>query len=74
MNNVISNLLHKTALHYLPIEQLEVNPNQPRPELKAPNKVNKVRTLTGLAESIKQYGILQPLRVCAIDARRFCII
>jgi len=53
MSNVISNLLHKTALHYLPIKQLEVDPEQPGCELKAPNKVNKVRTLTGLAESIK---------------------
>ena len=62
------------ALHYLPIEQLEVDPEQPRRELEAPDEVNEARTLAGLAESIKQYGILQPLRVCALDAHRFRII
>ncbi|MDP2098395.1 MAG: ParB/RepB/Spo0J family partition protein [Coriobacteriia bacterium] len=66
--------IQQPALHYLPIEQLEVDPEQPRRELEAPDEVNEARTLAGLAESIRQYGILQPLRVCAIDAHRFRII
>ncbi len=74
MNNVINTLLHKPTLHYVPISQIEVDPNQPRRELEAPDEVNEARTLAGLAESIKQYGILQPLRVCAVDAQRFRII
>ena len=64
----------KPTLQYLPIEQIEVDHEQPRRELEAPDEVNEARTLAGLAESIKQYGILQPIRVCLVDVGRFRII
>ncbi|MEI6414808.1 MAG: ParB/RepB/Spo0J family partition protein [Pseudomonadota bacterium] len=61
-------------LHFLPISQIEPDPNQPRREMEAPDEMNEARTLAGLSESIRQYGILQPLRVRALDKHRFCII
>ena len=66
--------MNKPTLQYIPLSQIEPDPNQPRRELESPDEVNEARTLAGLAESIMQYGILQPIRVRALDSKRFCII
>jgi ParB family chromosome partitioning protein len=61
-------------LQYVPITQIEVDPNQPRREMEAPDEVNEARTLEGLASSIRQYGILQPIRVRQLGLERYQII
>lgn len=49
------------------VEVLEPNPSQPRQHFDA-------QALAGLADSIKQYGILQPLVVTPLKADRYAII
>lgn len=62
------------TLQHIAIDLIEPDPDQPRRELEAPDTLTEARTLAGLSESIKQYGILQPLRVYALDSHRFRII
>ena len=66
--------MSRETLRYLPVGEIETDLNQPRREMEAPDEVNEARTLAGLAESIRQYGILQPIRVRALDKHRFRII
>ena len=50
----------KNIIHDIPIESIMPNPNQPRKEFDE-------RTLYGLAQSIRDYGIIQPLSVRVIE-------
>ena len=50
----------KNIIHDIPIESIAPNPNQPRKEFDE-------RTLYGLAQSIRDYGIIQPLSVRMIE-------
>lgn len=63
-----------TELHTLPITHIEPDPEQPRYELESPDEVHEARTLEGLAASIRQYGVLQPIRVKALPDQRYRII
>ena len=47
----------------IPRQQLQIDPDQPRQELEGLPTDTEFRTLQGLADSIRQVGILQPLRV-----------
>ena len=47
----------------IPRQQLQIDPDQPRQELEGLPTDPEFRTLQGLADSIRQVGILQPLRV-----------
>jgi len=49
----------------LPLAQIEPDPNQPRHELESPDDpgLTEARTLQGLANSIREFGLLQPIRV-----------
>ncbi len=51
------------TLLQIPLQELQVDPNQPRRELESIHSDTEFRTLQGLAESITRIGILQPLRV-----------
>lgn len=66
--------LEHHSLVYVPIRQIEVDPDQPRREMESPDELNEARTLAGLAASIRQYGILQPIRVRQIGQERYRII
>ena len=53
----------------LPLAFLSPDPNQPRRELENDSAgVTEAHTLQGLANSIREVGILQPIRVRAVDA------
>ena len=52
----------------LPLALLSPDPNQPRRELENDSAgVTEAHTLQGLANSIREVGILQPIRVRAVD-------
>lgn len=58
----------KSALvNEIPIAQIEVNPYQPRTEFDE-------EALKELSESIRQYGIIQPITVRKIDENRYQLI
>ena len=50
----------KNIIHDIPVDNIAPNPNQPRKEFDE-------RTLYGLAQSIRDYGIIQPLSVRVIE-------
>jgi ParB/RepB/Spo0J family partition protein len=53
----------------LPLASLSPDPHQPRRELENDSAgVTEAHTLQGLANSIREVGILQPIRVRAVDA------
>jgi ParB family chromosome partitioning protein len=53
----------------LPLALLSPDPHQPRHELESDNRsVTEAATLQGLANSIREVGILQPIRVHAVAA------
>jgi ParB family chromosome partitioning protein len=53
----------------LPLDSLSPDPHQPRRELENDSAgVTEAHTLQGLANSIREVGILQPIRVRAVDA------
>lgn len=56
-----------TQSNIIPIEQIEVNPNQPRQDFDED-------ALKELASSIKMHGIIQPLTVSRITANRYRLI
>lgn len=56
-----------TKFNLIPIEEIEVNPYQPRTEF-------KTEALQELAESIKVQGIIQPLTVRQLDESTFQLI
>lgn len=53
----------------LPLNQIEADPMQPRHELESVDDptMTEARTLRGLAQSIAEFGILQPIRVRRVD-------
>jgi ParB/RepB/Spo0J family partition protein len=54
----------------LPLDALQPDPNQPRREMESENRnVTEAHTLQGLANSIREVGILQPIRVRSIDTQ-----
>lgn len=53
----------------LPLALLSPDPHQPRTELESDNpSVTEASTLQGLANSIREVGILQPIRVHAVES------
>ena len=53
----------------LPVALLLPDPHQPRTELESDNpSVTEAATLQGLANSIQEVGMLQPIRVHAVDS------
>ena len=62
----------------LPLDQIEADPLQPRHELESVDDptMTEARTLRGLAQSIAEFGILQPIRVRRVsndDGERYRI-
>lgn len=55
-------------LRVLPIDTLYPDEAQPRRELEGTDTTSEFRTLDGLAQSIRERGILQPLRVMALPS------
>ena len=53
-------------LRLLPINELYPDESQPRRELNGSDTTSEFRTIDGLAQSIRERGILQPLRVMAL--------
>lgn len=53
----------------LPLSQIEPDPLQPRHELESVDDpaLTEARTLQGLAQSIREFGILQPIRVRSVS-------
>jgi ParB/RepB/Spo0J family partition protein len=53
----------------LPLAQIEPDPLQPRHELESVDDpaLTEARTLQGLAQSIREFGILQPIRVRSVS-------
>ena len=53
----------------LPLDQIEADPLQPRHELESVDDptMTEARTLQGLAQSIREFGMLQPIRVRRVD-------
>ena len=63
----------------LPLDQIEADPLQPRHELESVDDptMTEARTLRGLAQSIAEFGILQPIRVRRVsddDGERYRIV
>jgi ParB family chromosome partitioning protein len=63
----------------LPLSQIEPDPLQPRHELESVDDpaLTEARTLQGLAQSIREFGILQPIRVRRLsdaESERYCIV
>lgn len=63
----------------LPLTQIEPDPLQPRVEMESVNDstVTEARTLQGLAQSIREFGVLQPIRVRRLPdtpEARYCIV
>lgn len=63
----------------LPLDQIEADPMQPRHELESVDDptMTEARTLRGLAQSIAEFGILQPIRVRRVsddDGERYRIV
>ena len=56
-----------TASNIVPVEQIEVNPNQPRQDFDE-------TALKELAASIKIHGIIQPLTVSRIAGNRYRLV
>lgn len=56
----------QTDLRLLPLDALHPDESQPRTELEGRDTASEFRTLEGLAQSILERGILQPLRVMAL--------
>ena len=54
------NSINKSMIYDIPVKNIAPNPNQPRKEFDE-------RALYGLAQSIKDYGIIQPLSVRLFD-------
>ena len=52
-------------IHMLPADRITANPNQPRKQFDD-------ESIIGLADSIRQYGILQPLTVRRLEAEDTC--
>ena len=50
----------QSAVILIPVEQIIPNPNQPR-------KTFKDESLTELAESIRTFGVIQPIQVRKVD-------
>lgn len=74
MSDIHNDNMTTLSIQYLPLTQIEPDPHQPRREMEAPDEMNEARTLAGLADSIRQYGLLQPIRVRAIGEQRYRII
>jgi ParB family chromosome partitioning protein len=53
-------------LRLLPIDELHPDESQPRRELNGSDTTSEFRTIDGLAQSIRERGILQPLRVMSL--------
>lgn len=53
-------------LRLLAIDELHPHDSQPRRELSGSDTTSEFRTIDGLAQSIRERGILQPLRVIAL--------
>ena len=63
----------------LPLDQIEADPLQPRHELESVDDptMTEARTLRGLAQSIAEFGMLQPIRVRRVsddDGERYRIV
>jgi ParB/RepB/Spo0J family partition protein len=52
-------------LQMLPVDELHPDESQPRTEMEGLDTESEFRTIDGLAQSIRERGILQPLRVVA---------
>lgn len=74
MSDINNDNMSTLSIQYLPLTHIETDPHQPRREMEAPDEMNEARTLAGLADSIRQYGLLQPIRVRAIGEQRYRII
>lgn len=60
---------------HLPISALVPDPDQPRIELESENdSATGANTLQGLAASIREVGMLQPIRVRQVDSQHFMVI
>jgi ParB family chromosome partitioning protein len=66
--------MNEEALQYLPIGSIDPDPDQPRREMEAPDELNEARTLAGLSDSIQRLGMLQPIRVRAVEGGRYVIV
>lgn len=69
-----SQSIGSTDLRVLPIDALYPDEAQPRSELEAADTTSEFRTLDGLAQSISERGILQPLRVMALPSGGYQIL
>ncbi len=56
-----------STISEIPLDQIEANPNQPRREFDE-------RSLAGLADSIRQIGVIQPITLRQVSDDRFQII
>ena len=65
--------MNETLLQ-IPLQELQIDPDQPRKELESIHSDTEFRTLQGLAESITHVGILQPLRVKKLAAGSYQIL
>ena len=60
---------------HLPISTLVPDPDQPRIELESENdSATGANTLQGMAASIREVGMLQPIRVRQVDSLHFMVI
>lgn len=63
------------SFKHLPISALVPDPNQPRIELESENySATGANTLQGLASSIREVGMLQPIRVRPVGNMQFMVI
>jgi ParB/RepB/Spo0J family partition protein len=73
MNRLITKLgdaqfAGQTDLRILPLSELHPDELQPRTELEGTDTASEFRTLEGLAQSIRERGILQPLRIMKLNS------
>lgn len=63
------------SFKHLPISALVPDPDQPRIELESENdSATGANTLQGLASSIREVGMLQPIRVRPVSSMQFMVI
>lgn len=65
--NIFSKNTSGKTIVYIPIKAIKTNPYQPR-------RVFNQQLLTELSNSIKQYGVLQPINVRRLDEKNFELI
>lgn len=62
------------TLLQIPLGELQIDPNQPRIELEGNSSDTEFTTLKGLTTSIKEVGLLQPLRVQRLADGKYQIL